>query len=170
MRHLTTSAVLASSFACLIGCSKPQPPTLNPERVTVTGADAQSVQLDVTLTATNPNRVDLTVHDVTAHVVLGQKVDLGVTTAAKEYTLPAGKPTTIDALLSVPWGNLGALAQLGAAPTVPFTVDGTVELGGELLHVTVPYHLTGTLTQKQLVGATLQGLVPGLAPALAHPR
>jgi len=157
MRLLATSALLA-----VLGCSKPQPPTVNPERVTVTGADAQSVQLDVTLTATNPNSVDLTVHDVTAHVVIGGKVDLGATTVAKEYTLPAGKPTTIDAAMSVPWGDISALAQLGAAPTVPFTVDGTVELGGDLLHVTVPYHLTGSIAQKQLVGATLKAFVPGL--------
>jgi LEA14-like dessication related protein len=162
MRLLVTSAVLAV-LGCVLGCSKPQPPTVNPERVTVTGADAQSVQLDVTLSATNPNSVDLTVHDVTAHVVIGGKVDLGATTVAKEYTLPAGKPTTIDAAMSVPWGDISALAQLGTAPTVPFTVDGTVELGGDLLHVTVPYHLTGSIAQKQLVAATLKALVPGLA-------
>lgn len=163
MRLLANSAVLAGAVASVLGCSKPQPPTINPERATVTGADAQSVQLDVTLTATNPNSIDLTVQDVTAHVVLGGKVDLGATTVAKEYTLPAGKPTTIDALVSVPWGNVSAIAQLASAPTVPFTVDGTVELGGSLLHVTVPYHLTGTIAQKQLVAASLRALVPGLA-------
>jgi LEA14-like dessication related protein len=164
MRLLANSAVLAGAVAGVLACSKPQPPTVNPERVTVTGADAQSVQLDVTLTATNPNSVDLTVQDVTAHVVLGGKVDLGATTVAKEYTLPAGKPTTIDALVSVPWGDVSAIAQLASsAPTVPFTVDGTVELGGSLLHVTVPYHLTGSIAQKQLVAASLKALVPGLA-------
>jgi LEA14-like dessication related protein len=158
---LVASVSQLAALACL-GCSKPQPPTIAPEKVTVTGADVQTLQLDVTLTATNPNGVDLTVHDVTAHVVLAQRVDLGSITAEKEYTLPAGKATTVDALLSVPWGDLPTLAQLGAAPSVPFTVDGTVELGGELIHVTVPYHLTGTLTQKQMLSATLKSLVPGL--------
>jgi LEA14-like dessication related protein len=166
MRPLVRSALLAASVSQLaalcLACSKPQPPAIAPVKVTVTGADVQALQLDVTLTATNPNGVDLTVHDVTAHVVLAQRVDLGSITAAKEYTLPAGKATTVDALLSVPWGDLPTLAQLGASPSVPFTVDGTVELGGELLHVTIPYHLTGILTQKQMVGATLKSLVPGL--------
>jgi LEA14-like dessication related protein len=163
MRLLANSAVLAGAVASVLACSKPQPPTINPEHVVVTGADAQSVQLDVTLTATNPNSVDLTVQDVTAHVVLAGKVDLGATTVAKEYTLPAGKPTTIDALVSVPWGDVSAIAQLASTPTVPFTVDGTVELGGSLLHVTVPYHLTGSIAQKQLVAASLKALLPGLA-------
>lgn len=169
MRPIATAArnVLTCAGAVpllgLLACSKPQPPTLAPERATVTSVDAQAIHLDVTLTATNPNGVDLTVRDVTAHVVVAQKIDLGSMTLAQTYTLPAGKATSIDAPLTVPWTEVSAISQLAGAATVPFTVDGTVELGGDLLHVTVPYHLAGSMTQQQLLGATLRSLVPGLA-------
>ncbi len=153
------------SFAAaltVVACTKPQPPTIAPERATVTAVDAQAIHLDLTVTATNPNAVDLTVRDVTAHVVVAQKVDLGSMTLPQAYTLPAGKATSMDAPLTVPWGDVGALAQLAGAASVPFTVDGTVELGGALLHVTVPYHIAGTMTRQQLLGATMRSLVPGL--------
>jgi hypothetical protein len=148
--------------AALVACSKPQPPTIAPERATVTGVDAQAIHLDLTLTATNPNAVDLTVRDVTAHLVVAQKVDLGSMTLPKAYTLPAGKATSIEAPLTLPWGDVSTLTQLAGAASVPFTVDGTVELGGDLLHVTVPYHIAGSMTRQQLLGATLRSLVPGL--------
>jgi len=148
--------------ATLVGCSKPQAPTIAPERATLTAVDAQAIHLDLTLTATNPNGVDLTVRDVTAHVVVAQKVDLGSMTLPKTYTLPAGKATSIEAPLTLPWGDVSALTQLAGAAPLPFTVDGTVELGGDLLHVTVPYHIAGSMTRQQLVGATLRSLVPGL--------
>ncbi len=146
----------------VVACSKPQPPTIAPERATVTAVDAQAIHLDVTLTATNPNAVDLAVRDVTAHVVVAEKVDLGSMTLTQAYTLPAGKATSIGAPLTLPWSGVAALAQLTGA-TIPFTIDGTVELGGDLLHVTVPYHITGSMTRQQLLGATLNSLVPGLA-------
>jgi LEA14-like dessication related protein len=163
MVHPARSALAAALALVSSACSKPQPPTLAPERATVTAVDAQAIHLDVTLTAKNPNSVDLTVSDVTAHVVLAQKIDLGSMTLPKAYTLPAGQATSMDAPMTVPWGDVNALTQLATAESVPFTVDGTVELGGSLLHVTVPYHLTGTMTRQQLLGATLRSLVPGLA-------
>ena len=49
---------------------------------------------------------------------------------------------------------------------VPFTVDGTVTIGGSLLSVGVPYHLDGTVTHAQLVSTALRGLgdLGGLLP------
>jgi LEA14-like dessication related protein len=156
-------SALPVAFLALLACSTPQPPTLQPEKVTVTSVDGQAIHLQVTLTATNPNAVDLAVQDVTAHVKVADKIDLGSVTLPKALSLPAGKATSIDAPLTVPWGDVTAFAQLaGAAATVPYTVDGTVELGGSLLHVTVPYHLTGSMTRQQFVSVTLRSLVPGL--------
>jgi LEA14-like dessication related protein len=157
---LPAAAALAVSSAA---CSKPSPPTIAPERATVTSIDAQALHLDVTLTATNPNAVDLPVQDLTAHVVVAQ-LDLGSVTLPKAVTLNAGKATTLDVPISVPWTNLAAVAGVAAMPgDIPFTVDGNVDLGGALLHVGVPFRLTGKMSHDQLAGAALRSL-PGLVP------
>jgi hypothetical protein len=58
---------------------------------------------------------------------------------------------------------MSALAQLAAAAAaIPFAVDGTVDLGGDALNVSVPFHITGTVNHEQLVGAALNSL-PGIA-------
>jgi LEA14-like dessication related protein len=151
------SACLAAALA--VACSKPSPPTITADRATVTSVDAQSIHFDVALTAANPNAVDLTVSDVKAHVVLDKRVDLGTFTLPKAVTLPAGKSTAIDAPVSLQWTDLASLAQLATSKTnVPFTVDGTVELGEALLHVSVPFQLTGTISPQQLAGTVLRGL------------
>jgi LEA14-like dessication related protein len=155
-------AALLVALSTAIGCSKPAPPTIAPQSATVTSVDLQSIHLDVALSATNPNSVDLNVRDVTAHVVLDKKIDLGTVTMPDAVTLPAGKSTTIKTPLVLKWTDLGAMAQLASRnATVPFTVDGTVELGGDLLSVTVPFQLNGTVSPQQLAGTALKSL-PGL--------
>jgi LEA14-like dessication related protein len=152
-----------ASFAWLAACSKPAPPTIAPDSAAITSVDLTAVHLDVTLTATNPNSVDIPVHDVTCKVVVGQKYDLGTATIPNPVSLPAGKTTKLDVPMAVRWTDLSALAQLAAgAPTIPFTVDGTVNLGGDALNVSVPFHISGTVTHEQLVGAALNSL-PGIA-------
>lgn len=154
--------LLLGAIAAAFGCSKPAPPTITPERATVTSVDMFAVHLDVALTAINPNSVDLPVRDVTAKVVVDQKFDLGTATIPNGVTLPAGKATKLDVPVSVKWTDMGALAQLAAASaTIPFTVDGTVDLGGALLAVSVPFHIAGTVSHDQLVGAALNSL-PGI--------
>jgi LEA14-like dessication related protein len=158
MRALVLLAALAAA-----GCSKPEPPTIVPESAKVTSVDPQALHLTVTLTATNPNKVDLPVQDFTAHVVLGDKVDLGTTTVAQATSLPAGKATKVDVPLAVQWTDLTALAQLAVSPApVPFAVDGHADLGGDLLHVAVPFTIKGSMTREQLLGAAARSLPPNL--------
>jgi LEA14-like dessication related protein len=161
-RSRMRSILLGVAFAA-VGCSKPAPPTVVPDQATMTSVDMVAVHLDVTLTATNPNAIDLPVRDVTAKIVVGKKYDLGTATIANAATLPAGKATKLDVPIAVKWTDMSALAQLAATSTaIPFTVDGTVDLGGDLLAVSVPFHLDGTVSHDQLVGAALNSL-PGFA-------
>jgi LEA14-like dessication related protein len=147
----------------LAACSKPAPPTIVPESAAVTSMDVLALHLDVTLTATNPNAVDLPVKSVTGKVVVGQKYDLGTATIPEALTLPAGKATKVDVPMSVKWTDMAALATLAAgAATIPFTVDGTVDLGGDALSVSVPFHIAGSVSHEQLVGAALNSL-PNIA-------
>jgi hypothetical protein len=155
---------LSLALVCLCGCSKPSPPTLTPERASVTSVDPLGIQLDVALSAANPNKVDLSAQSVTAHLVVNRTLDLGTVTLPDAVTLPAGQSTKLDVPLSVPWTDLGAIAQLAmSSAAVPFTVDGTVEVGGQTLHFSVPFHIDGTVSHDQMVRATL-GSLPSLHP------
>ena len=150
--------IAATAFAGAAGCSKPAPPTLTPQSVAVTGVDPTGLALTVTISATNPNSADLSVSDVSSHVVV-DKHDIGTVTVPQSMTLPAGKTTRIDVPVKVSWSDMSLLAQLavGTAP-VPYSVDGTLNLGGSLLHVGVPFHLDGSIPHQQIVGAISHSL------------
>jgi hypothetical protein len=75
-----------------VGCSKPDPATLVPDRATLTRIDLEGIELSVELTATNPNSVDLTVSNVTSRIVLGNE-DVGTLSLPGITILPAGKTT-----------------------------------------------------------------------------
>ena len=49
-------------------------------------------------------------------------------------------------------------------PVIPYVIDGTVNVGGERLNVDLPYSVAGSVTQAQIMQATMKGLsnVPGL--------
>ncbi len=159
MRHL----LLLAATALLSGCSKPAPPTLTPERVTVNGVDPSGLALTVTISAANPNSADLSVSDVSSHVLLANH-DVGTVTVPESLTLPAGKTTKIDVPVKVSWSDVTMLAQLAASNApVPYSVDGTLNLGGSLLHVGVPFHLDGSLTHQQMVSAVMRSM-----PMLPH--
>src|SRR5262249_54464696 len=109
--------------------------------------------------------VELSARSVTGKVVLDGKYDLGSATISKPISLPAGARTTLDVPLALNWHDVGALAQLAAqSRPVPYSVDGTVTVGGERLNVDLPFHMTGTITQETLVEVTTHSLpaIPGL--------
>lgn len=143
----------------VFGCSKPAPPTITPERASITAVTAQGIDLHVELNAMNPNAVDLSAREVTAHIVVDKKYDMGSVTMPQAVTLAAGKATKLDVPVSTKWADLGSLVGLAAsAGAVPYTVDGTVSLGGDLLNISVPFHLDGTVTHDQIVAATKNSL------------
>lgn len=152
-------AGLVAVAALLAGCSKPAPPTLVPEKVVVTKVDLTGITLDVVVDATNPNSVDLSASGVSSHLVVDKTHDLGTITVPNAVTLPAGKTTKLDVPVSLRWSDVGLLAQLAASSAaVPYSVDGTLEMGGQLVHVGVPFHLDGSLTHEQLASAVMSSL------------
>ena len=57
------------------------------------------------------------------------------------------------------WSDVGVVAQLALSTgAVPYSVDGTLEMGGGLVNVGVPFHLDGTITHAQIVGAMMNSL------------
>lgn len=145
-----------------IACSKPIPPTVAAERATVTSVDATGVNLDVELTATNPNTTDLSVRELTAHLVLSGDRDVGTVTVPDAVTLAAGKTTPLSVQVSLKWSDMGALAPLAlAGADVPYSVDGTLALGGVLQSIGVPFRFNGTIPRDQIIRAALPA-IPGL--------
>jgi LEA14-like dessication related protein len=150
--------LLFAAAVILAACSKPAPPTIAPQSVTVNGVDASGLAFTVTMNATNPNSADLTATDVSSHVVVAGH-DVGTVTVPQSLTLPAGKTTKLDVPVKVSWSDVSLLAQLAAtnAP-VPYSVDGTLELGGSLLHVGVPFHMDGSIPHQQIVGSIMHSM------------
>jgi LEA14-like dessication related protein len=151
---------------CARSCSKPELPTLTPHRVTITQiVPAKGLDLSVELGVRNPNRVDLSARSLTAHVVVAQRYDLGSTTVTQAFTLPAEREVQLAVPLSLEWRDVGALASLALTNTdVPYTVDGVVTLGGDVLNVDVPFRLAGTISPIDLLRAGLPSL-PLMQPA-----
>lgn len=111
------------------------------------------------MSATNPNSSDLSASGVSSHVVVDKTHDIGTVTVPETITLPAGKTTTFEVPLTVKWSDMGVLAQLAVSTgAVPYSVDGTLDMGGNLVHVGVPFHLDGMITQAQIVGAMMNSM------------
>jgi LEA14-like dessication related protein len=145
-------------------CSKPDPPKLTPERVTLSGVSDDGVDLQVELSALNPNRVDLSAQSLTVKLSCDGR-EAGSTTMDHPVSLPAGQTTKLDVPLHVKWAAASTLPSLAATGRdVPYAVDGTVGLGGDLVHVDVPFHMTGTVSKDDLLRAAVRSLpqIPGM--------
>ncbi len=158
----STALRLAGALALgLAGCVRPSPPEITPEKATITSVTESGIGLDARMLAYNPNRFDLTAREVHARLTLDHKIDVGAVTSTKELTLPAGQKTALVVPLAVAWSDLPAVVTLAAsARNVPYDVDGTVTVGGDVLHADVPFHMEGTLSHAELVEATKRSLPP----------
>ena len=153
---------LAVFTSLVVACSRPGVPTIAAEQASVTRVDASGITLDVTLTATNPNATDLSVRELTAHLVLGGDRDVGTVTVPEAVTLAAGKPTPLSVQVSLTWSDMGTLAPLAlAGADVPYSVDGKLSLGGMLQSIDVPFRLSGSIPRDQMVRAFVP-VIPGL--------
>ena len=128
----------------------------------------------ITLDAFNPNAKDLAARSVTASITVGGDLPFGKTTVANAVALPAGKTTRLDIPVSAPWTGVANMTTLLARPTaaLPYTVEGTVNLGGDVLNIDVPFHMDGTMTKDELIAATLHSMpaIPGLPTFALPPR
>jgi len=158
MRALLFGAVSLVSIAC----SKPTPPTLAPKSAVVTTVSPVALGLEVTLDVTNPNTIDIPARDVTAHVVIDKRIDVGAATVEQKTTLPANQTTELKVAVSIPWTEVAPLVSLALSDQrwFSYTVDGSLALGGDLLNVTLPFHLDGKVSRDQIVRAGLGSLPP----------
>ena len=157
----------AAAALVLVACAKPDPPRLTPLSARITAISPVGMDVDLKLEAENPNGIDLTGREVKATITVDNRIVLGTVTVPNRIKLPAHQKTAIDVPVSSRWQDLSGLVGLvTAGKDVPYKVDGTVEIGGDSLNVTVPFHVAGTVTREQLMQATLNSLprIPGLLP------
>ncbi len=162
MRAIVALAPLTLVLA-IAACAKPEPPQITPESAQVTAVTPTGFNLLAQLDAFNPNKVDLSIQSVEAKVTLNHTIAAGDVTSSTAFTMPAGQHTKVPVPLTMQWTDLPAIAMLAASPgDIPFDIEGTVAVGGELLHANVPFHLSGSMTHQQLVEATRRSLPAGL--------
>jgi hypothetical protein len=129
--------------------------------VVVTRIDGAGIGLDLVLSANNANTVDLTLTEVRSHLVLDGTHDIGTVSVPESVVLAAGKSTQVDVQVSMPWSDVGALAPRAAlGGPIPYSVDGSVSLGGVLERVRLPFHAEGSIASADLVKATVRALAP----------
>lgn len=161
-RHTLAAALVLS----LTACQKPQAPQLTPREVTLTELTASGASFRIKLAATNPNKFALSANSFRAHLVFDSgKIDAGTVDVNTPLALAPSTTTELDVPVTLSWQGLSALAALAVQkPTIPYVIDGTVNVGGERLNVDLPYSVSGTVTQAQITAAMFKGLSaqPGL--------
>jgi LEA14-like dessication related protein len=170
-RRVFLSIALAGALL-VSACSKPEPPKLTPKEVQVTAVGPTGLDVLVRMEALNPNRVTISTQTVTGKAKLDGKWDLGTVSITKPIVLPPNTPTTIDVPLRLPWTNMQTLAALASAPgPVPYVIEGTMTVGGDNIHLELPFSVSGTVTREQIAGAALKSLptaIPGLTAPTYH--
>ncbi len=153
------------ALSASLGCSKPKAPQLTPKEAVVTSVDVLGFEMRVKMDVYNENDFPLTVRDVAAHVVLNGAQDLGTMKVVEPITLAANTHTLVDVPMTVRWkGALGFASLAQATRPVPYTVDGTANIGGDRLNLQLPFRLEGRITPEQVKEAVTRSLekLPGL--------
>jgi LEA14-like dessication related protein len=149
--------------ALVVGCSKPKAPTVTPRSARVTNVSLRGVEITADLVVYNPNDIDLTVKSVTAKVTLDKKYDVGEFTDAKPVVLPAKKKTIVNVPIKVQWADVMGLADLATSNRdVDYLIDGDAQIGGDVLSVTVPFTITGTVSHAELMKAAGKAMPKGV--------
>jgi len=140
------------------------PPKIEPRAVRVTSLSLTTIQLRSELDVTNPNSFPLVVRSVEGKLLVGSGVEIGRGQMPSGARIPAHGTERVVADMNLTWSNLVAFAPLATqGKPVPYTFDGTANVGGEKLNVDVPFKIRGELTAEQVIGAGLRGIqgVPG---------
>ena len=158
---------LLTLLSFMVGCSKPEPPTIKPHSAKLKTVSATGVTLETVLDVHNPNAFPLKARKVTATLTFGKTVKLGPVVVPHQLNLPGGKITKLTVEIPATWESAAQVAGLAAsAAKIPYVIDGTVVIGGESLNAKVPFEIGGNVSRAELLKAGLEGLptlnLPGL--------
>lgn len=154
-------------FVCFaLGCARPRPPTVTPQVASVAGITPESLLLNVLLKVENPNSFPIAARSVTGELRVTDGPRLGTGAATPTQSIGARQAALVEFRVRVLWADLAVLAPLLLSPTLPYTFEGKVALGGSSLELNLPFRVEGQLRRDQLLAAGLRGLpgLPGLRP------
>ncbi|MCL2723423.1 MAG: LEA type 2 family protein [Polyangiaceae bacterium] len=152
------ACVLVAAIS-LAGCAKPEPPELTVKQVKVSRIDLGGIEITVDVETFNPNSIELSARRVTGQVLVDGRYDLGTVTVEKPVVLPAHGKTNIETPLSLSWQSVTTLASIAVSNRpVPYTVKGTVNVGGDRLNIDMPFTTQGTFTAQELAQAAARSL------------
>ncbi len=159
-RTYAFAALWSLLFALLLAaCSKPEPPTIEPEGAVVKSVTPQGLDVEMTIDAYNPNSIPLIARSVKARVKLDGRIDLGEVEVPTEVKVPAKKHEKIVAPVSVKWQDASAVAIMAATrESVPFTIEGSANVGIDDVNFDIPFTTEGSLTRDQLMKMGMQNL------------
>jgi LEA14-like dessication related protein len=154
MRFSMFLVSIALVAACSASESDPMTPTITPERVSLKKISPAGIEVLTEVSVDNPNPIDLEARSVSAKVILDGKHELDTVNVPHEVDLPSNQRTLLSVPLVLDWKDVTMVTSLVALRrSVPYDVDGSVSLGGDLVHVSLPFHLTDTITEGQLLQA-----------------
>jgi LEA14-like dessication related protein len=159
--------LVAPLFFVFAACSavddiKPKAPDVTPDKVSLTKISPTGLELLAEMAIKNPNDIDLEARSVTANVVLDGQYDLGTVEIPHQIDLPSDQETRLSVPLTLDWKDVAVVGTLIALKrSVPYDVDGKVNVGGKLLNVNVPFHVSDVITEEELRQA-----LPGDSPPL----
>jgi len=161
---------VATTLAGLVAlsCSKPEPPKVEPHSVQVKTLALTGIQIRSELDVTNPNSFPLVVRSVDGKLLVGSGIEVGNGRLLSGANIPAKGTVRVVGDMSLPWSNFAAFAPLAASgKPVPYTFDGTANIGGEKLNIDVPFKIKGEITREQMLAAGLRGFqglpqIPGV--------
>lgn len=166
MRTSALAALFVVALAPTLGCSKPEPPQITVKDAKVTDVSLAGITVAVDAEAYNPNAVPLTIQSFSGSAKLDGKYDLGAVTVTTPTSLPAGARTPITVPMAMPWQGVSTMATLAmGSGAIPYTVTGTVKVGGERLAIDLPFQVQGTLTREQIAQSAIRS-VPGFVPTV----
>ena len=141
-----------------LACATPAPPRVSPRVVRVATVSPDGIALDVQLGVHNPNSFSIAAKAVSGTLYVAGTQRLGRGEAQLEQPIGAGADAIVSSRVHVAWADLSALLPLLGEERVPYDFRGEVTLGGESLHLTLPFSLAGELTRAELIQAGLRGL------------
>jgi LEA14-like dessication related protein len=131
---------------------------VTPEVARVLRVTGKGVDFSVTLSVKNPNNFELDAREVEGTLIVEGGQKLGTGRASPHRSIPANGTGTVESQVQIAWDDVAALQKFLTRESVPYVFKGNVTLGGDTLHLTVPFEMDGTLTREQLLQAGLRGL------------
>lgn len=161
-----TRALFLALALLSTSCSKPEPPKIEPRSIQL--VSLIPTKLKVEMDATNPNSYPIVVRSVKGRLSLGAAKNVADGTVDQSISIPAKATTRVTSEIQVNWSSVIVPPEvMNPQKAVPYTFQGTANVGAKSLNFDVPFEMKGEFTHAQLINSAATGL--GL-PALTAPQ